>query len=133
MDQDRGTSRSVRVLICDDAGAFTVLLAHWLRQDASIEVLEPVADPDESLRVVASEQPDLVVLDHMLGATTSAEMIPRLRAAAPATRIVLISGMPPDVLGQVATESRPDGYLSKASTPEEICTMLHRVADAPSP
>lgn len=121
----------MRVLICDDARAFTVLLTHWLREDPGIEVLEPVADPDESLRVVASDKPDVVVLDHMLGATTSAELIPRLRAVAPATRIVLISGMPADVLAELATESRADGYLSKASTPEQIRSMLHRVADDP--
>lgn len=123
-----GSPRPVlRVLICDDARAYTALLTHWLTEDDAIEVLAPVADPDEAVRAIGSQRPDVVVLDHILGATTSVELIPRLRAAGPDARIVLISGMPPDVLERVARESRADGYLSKASTPAQIRAMLHRV------
>lgn len=118
-----------RVLICDDARAFMVLLAHWLEEGDDFETLVPVADPDEAVRVAAVEAPEIIVLDHILGARTSADLIPMLRAAAPGAKIVLMSGMPHDVLERLAIVNGADGFVSKASTPEQIRAALLAVAE----
>lgn len=122
----------LRVLLCDDARAFAILFSHWLREDGDIEVVATADDPDSARARAAEHQPDVIVLDHILGALTSDQVVPSLREAAPGAGILLISGMDGDTLEQAAADSRADGFVSKASGPEQMRAAVRAAALGPS-
>jgi len=118
----------LRILICDDAAAFSLLLSKWMTADDQLEVVGTTSDPDEAVLLAKELLPDVVVLDHLLGNDTSATLVPRLRAAAPRIRILLISGMPTDRLEEASASSGADGFVSKASSGDHLRRAVHAVA-----
>ncbi len=109
-----------RVLLCDDAVAFSLLFARWMR-DCGVELVGQVDGADEAVALAADLRPDVIVIDHLLRDVTSDGLAPRLRAAAPDAKLLLISGMPGDRLAEAARAAGADGHLSKAASAESMC------------
>jgi DNA-binding NarL/FixJ family response regulator len=120
----------IRVLICDDALAFSTLLRHWLEADPRIEVVGSAASGAAALAMTEELHPDVVVLDHLLHDAPggAAEMAPALRARLPGVRILVVSGMAADQLAGIAAQSGADGYVSKASDHLELRAAVRAVA-----
>jgi DNA-binding NarL/FixJ family response regulator len=121
----------IGVLLCDDAAAFSVLFEHWMTACEGVEVLGVAETAEESCALALEHQPTVIVLDHLLRSTTSEQLVPRLRTAAPQARVLLISGMMASDLEQAAATSDVDGYISKASSTETICQAIHKVVARP--
>jgi DNA-binding NarL/FixJ family response regulator len=108
-----------RVLICDDALAFSVLFKHWMRK-CELEVIGPAGTAEDAVAIAERQQPDVVVVDHLLPDATSAELVPRLRDAAPDAGVLLISSLLEPDLARAADEAGADGYVTKASGEHEL-------------
>jgi DNA-binding NarL/FixJ family response regulator len=121
------SSPPVRVLLCDDAVAFSALFKRWMEQ-CGMELVGQVESDDEAVAIATEEQPDVVVIDHLLSDVTSDTLAPRLREAAPESRLLVISGMPDDVLAKVAEAAGADGHLSKAASQQAMCDAIHALA-----
>lgn len=111
------------VLVCDDAVAFSILFRRWMT-DCGMEVVGQAETPDEAVTLAGRHQPDVIVIDHLLRDATSDVLVPRLREAAPRAHLLLISGMPDDVLARAAEASGADGHVSKAATAQEMCDAV---------
>jgi CheY-like chemotaxis protein len=107
------------VLLCDDAVAYGTLFRHWMRQ-AGIADVEHARTAAEALALAERLQPPVIVLDHLLPDGTSDELLPRLRAAAPHARVLLISGLPEDQLAAAATAAGADGHVTKWATAQSL-------------
>ena len=118
----------LRILICDDAAAFSILLSEWIRADDRLQVVGTTSDADQAVLLTEGLHPDVVVLDHLLGSDTSATLVPRLRAANPHVRILLISGMPTDRLEDASVTAGADAFVSKASSADRVREAIHAVA-----
>jgi DNA-binding NarL/FixJ family response regulator len=70
--------------------------------------------------MAAEQQPQVIVLDHLLPDATSEALLPQLRAAAAGARVLLISGLPADDLAEAARAAGADGYVAKWSTAEAM-------------
>ena len=122
-----------RVLVVDDASAYGALVAHWLDDCHGVEVVGVAKSIEEALDQAATTDPDVVVLDHLLGTQASDATTPRLRQVAPAAKVLVVSGMAPDHLDRIAREAGADAALPKSSPPEAICDAIHRaVRKAPA-
>ena len=121
------------VLICDDAVLYATLLTHWFKDDPDIEVIGRVSTGREALELAERLAPDVVVLDHMLPDGLSVELAPRLRACAPRTSIVLVSGLTEDALLAVADAIGAQAAVTKASTRESLraAILSSRAPSAP--
>jgi DNA-binding NarL/FixJ family response regulator len=108
-----------RVLICDDAVAYGVLFARWMR-DAGISDVAQARTAAEAEVLAKELQPSLIVVDHLLPDATSDSLVPRLRALAPDARVLLISGMPDDRLAVAAQAAGADGHLGKATSADAM-------------
>src|SRR2546421_6699792 len=80
----------MRVLVCDDHVVFAESLAHLLGVLGS-EVVAVTFHPDQALAVLGRKQVDLGLLDVAFGTETVLDRLGEIRAAAPTTRIVLLS------------------------------------------
>ena len=118
------------MLICDDAVAFSTLVAHWLRDCDDMEIVGVAGSGAEALDMAEPLAPDVVILDHLLYDVPegSERLGPELRERLPDVGIVLVSGMPPDHLEGIAERAGADTFLSKASTPTELCDAVRHAA-----
>ena len=118
----------VRILICDDAVLFATMLSVWFEEDPRIEVAGVATSAREGLELAERIRPDVVLLDHLLPDGSSPDVVPVLRARAPGAAVVLLSGLIGDVLAQAAADVGAQGWVSKASTHEEVRAEILRVA-----
>jgi DNA-binding NarL/FixJ family response regulator len=114
------------VLICDDAVAYGSLFAIWMR-GLGIDDVAHASTVDEALAMAEEHQPEVVVVDHLLPDGSSNVLVPRLRAAVPTVKVLLISGMPDDRLADAAAEVQADGHLSKATSAQAMRDAVERL------
>ena len=114
---------SSRVLLCDDAAAFPILFRRWMA-DCGVQLIGHAETGEEAVTMAVEHDPDVIVIDHLLRDGTSERLAPRLRDAAPGARLLLISGMPDDVLAKAADAAGADAHLSKAASARAMCDAV---------
>ena len=79
------------VYLCDNYGALRDLMRFALEDDARIEVVGEAEDAITCVHELPEMRPDVLVLDLRMPGVTGLEAVPDIRAASPATRIVVYS------------------------------------------
>jgi DNA-binding NarL/FixJ family response regulator len=118
---------SERILIVDDHPLTRDALAALLQQ-SGFTVVGQAADGETAVARADELAPDLILLDLSLPGMNGLEALPRLRAAAPAAEVVVLtaSGTEENLLG--AIRGGAAGYLLKSEPPERIVEFLRGVA-----
>jgi DNA-binding NarL/FixJ family response regulator len=117
-----------RILLVDDhpitRSALTALLVQH-----GFDVVGEAADGAEAIGEAGRLAPDLVLLDLSMPGLDGLEALPRLRDAAPACEVVVLtaSGTEENLLG--AIRGGAAGYLLKSEPPERIVDFLRGVAN----
>jgi len=88
-----------RVVIADDSDDMRTLLRAQLEMDGRFAVVAEADDGLVAVEVAQQQQPDLIVLDLAMPRVDGLEALPLLREAAPAARIVVLSGFDPHTVG----------------------------------
>ena len=101
----------VRVFHGDDNDSYRLLIRETLPDCGDIAVVGGAGTADEVVAGVEREQPDVVLLDQLAGAEG---LIPRVRAAAPGARVIVLSGFSPGA-GNEELERGADGYVVKTA------------------
>lgn len=103
---------AARILVIDDNAAVVNLLAASLSAEGHTVV--SALTSDEGLELVTRIQPDLVLLDVVLPGMNGIEVLKRVRAINPKTRVIMLTGNvdPSDVrkaleLGALAYVDKP--------------------------
>ena len=116
----------MRILIVDDHPLTRDALAALLGQHG-FSVVGAAGDGEEAIELAGRLQPDLVLLDLSMPGMDGLEALPRLREAAPACEVVVLtaSGTEENLLG--AIRGGAAGYLLKNEPPERIVEFLRGV------
>ncbi len=114
----------MRVLVCDDAVMYATLVSHWFAADPEIEVIATASTAPLALELAGELLPDVILLDHRLRDVLSPQLAPQLLDRAPDAGIVLLSGSTPEHLAGVAEAIGAAGWVSKASTRDEVRAQL---------
>ena len=117
-----------RVLIVDDHPLTRDALAALLDQQG-FAVVGQASDGAEAIDCARRLQPEIVLLDLSMPGMDGFEALPRLRAAAPACEVVVLtaSGTEDNLLRAIRAGAA--GYLLKSEPPERIVQFLRGVAD----
>ena len=114
-----------RVLLVEDDPAVRSVIEILLSTEPDLELVGSAASGEEGIALVASLEPDLVLLDNQLeGAMTGVQAAPSMKAAAPSVVVLLCTAL--DLAGAAATEPAIDGYLRKDNLVDlaESCRTL---------
>jgi DNA-binding NarL/FixJ family response regulator len=103
-----------RVLIVDDQPAFRRQLRRLLAY-AGLTVVGEAGDIAEAEAQVQALQPDLAVVDVMLPGANGLEGTPRLKALAPALRVILVSAFADraELFRQAAQAAGAETFIAK--------------------
>jgi DNA-binding NarL/FixJ family response regulator len=115
-----------RVLLVDDHPLTREALAALLEQHG-FAVVGQAASGEEAIVLAGELHPELVLLDLSMPGMDGLEALPRLRAAAPGSEVVVLtaSGTEENLLG--AIRGGAAGYLLKNEPPERIVDFLRGV------
>lgn len=113
-----------RVLIVDDDEALGALLTDYLEPFGF--AVKAVAHPDEGLRLVESEPPDILVLDVMLPGMDGFAVCRKVRESSriPIVMLTARGGVTDRIVG---LELGADDYLPKPFEPRELVARLQAV------
>ena len=114
------------ILIVDDHPLTRSALTALLEQNG-FSVVGDAADGEAAIQQARDLRPDLVLLDLSMPGMNGLEALPRLREAAPAAEVVVLtaSGTEENLLG--AIRGGAAGYLLKSEPPERIVEFLRGV------
>ncbi len=118
---------SLRLLIVDDHPLTRDALALLLTQHG-FEVAGQAADGAEAIELAAALEPDVVLLDLSMPGMDGLDALPRLREAAPACEVVVLTADGTEDNLLAAIRGGAAGYLLKSEPPERIVEFLRGVA-----
>jgi DNA-binding NarL/FixJ family response regulator len=120
--------RPIRVLIVDDQALFAEALAARLGAEPDIEVLPVAHDIRRATALIATESPQVVVLDLVLGEESGLDALDLLRRRYPDVRVVVLSGVT-DIDPMVTALRRGAvGWVPKTESADLVSSVIRGAA-----
>ncbi len=120
---------ATRVLIVDDHPTAREGLAVRISSQADLEVCGEAADVGEALKLLASAQPDVVVVDIKLKAGDGLDLVKRIKARDESVRILVWSVYPDKLYAERSLSAGALGYINKEHTTGRIVEAIRCVRD----
>jgi DNA-binding NarL/FixJ family response regulator len=117
-----------RILLVDDHPLTRAALAALLRQNG-FEIVGEAADGAAAIDAADRLSPDLVLLDLSMPGIDGLTALPRLREAAPACEVVVLTASGTEENLLAAIRAGAAGYLLKSEPPARIVEFLRGVAN----
>ena len=115
-----------RVLVVDDVDLYRTALASALNA-SGVEVVGEAADAEAAVAAAGSLRPDLVILDIMMPGLSGVEVIEKIRAASPGSRVVLLTASESDADLFECIKAGARGYLVKDVRFEDLPRSIEAV------
>ncbi len=130
MDAAHSTANCIRVLIVDDHALVRQGLRTFLElsnqapesktRGLPIQIVGEAANGREAVRIAASTQPDVVLLDLVMPELDGIQAIPKVREASPASRILVLTSFTEGDKVLPAIQAGAQGYLLKDIAPQAL-------------
>jgi signal transduction histidine kinase len=117
-----------RVLLCDSPDGLAQLQYALLKSGADLET-EVVTDGFRAVEVAARTQPAVVVVEIGFDAMSGAELVKRLLAVVPETRVICRAGVPSPLAVAEVLDAGASGFLLKEDGPEAVLRAIRGVLD----
>jgi two-component system response regulator DevR len=117
----------LRLLVVDDHEVVRQGLIALLDRRRGFEVVAQAGSVAESIDAAARFQPDLVIMDVRLPDGTGIEACREIRAARPATRVVMLTSYPDEEAVLSAIIAGASGYLLKQIRGRDLVSALEAV------
>ncbi len=117
-----------RVVLVDDHALCRTGLSDLLRERGGMDVVAALSDPDELVRVLREQTPDLVVLDLRMPRIDGLTLLRRLRSEGIDTPAVILTMSDSDADLYAALRAGVRGYLLKDMEPDEVMHAIMGVA-----
>ncbi|MGH3240901.1 MAG: LuxR C-terminal-related transcriptional regulator [Spirillospora sp.] len=118
----------MRMVICDDHAVFAESLSLVLA-DAGHSVVGVAYSPADAMPLLRVRQPELCLIDLRFPSGTALDWMPRLRAASPRTKFVVLTGFLEQRVLDAGVAAGVRGFAHKGQQAGDILTVLRRVAD----
>ncbi len=125
-------SEPIRVAVVDDQELFRRGMTMLLGIEDGIEVVGEASNGAEGVELVISTAPDVVLLDVRMPKQSGIEACVAIKAAVPATKIIMLTVSDEEADLYEAVKSGASGYLLKDSSIEEVAQGIRVVADGQS-
>jgi len=120
-------SSTLKVLLIDDHAIVRAGLVMLLQSQKHIEVVGETGDANEALRIAAQAQPDIILLDVVLGDHDGLDLLPRLRKAADKARILILTGTQNQEVHQKAVRLGAMGLVNKETAAEVLLKAIEKI------
>jgi DNA-binding NarL/FixJ family response regulator len=118
----------ITVLLVDDHPLVRRGFRRMLEDDSAIAVVGEASDGDEAVRLAATKQPRVVVMDYAMPGTNGLAATRRILRDRPETAVVMLSMHSEDTLVRQAIEAGVRGYVLKSALDLDLAAVVKRVA-----
>jgi CheY-like chemotaxis protein len=115
--------RVIKVLLVDDSPDFRKLLGRLLR-GLGFEIAASVGSGEEALQLLASEHPDVVILDIAMPGLSGLETAQRIRALSADVKLLILSLHATPEYQEAAAAIGVDAYVCKSNLVPELPRVL---------
>lgn len=123
------TARSpIRILLVDDHAVVREGLHAILDSEPDLEVVGQAETAEESIRRVALDEPDLVVMDIQLPDATGVDACREIRSRWPDVTVLMLTSFADDEALHAAILAGAAGYILKRIRPNELIDGIRRAA-----
>jgi DNA-binding NarL/FixJ family response regulator len=112
------------VVIADDVAGLRRLLRIALEDSRRFEVVGEAEDGVEAIAAAEQLNPHLLLLDLSMPRMDGLEALPRILLAAPATKVVVLSGLSEERMAPRARELGAAEFIEKGVPPEMLVEIL---------
>jgi two-component system, NarL family, invasion response regulator UvrY len=117
----------LRLLIADDFPLFRRGVKELLADGLRAVTVGECGNAHDLLELVRRKKWDVVILDITMPGSTGTETLKQLKAECPKLPVIVLSMHPEDQYAIRMFKAGADGYLTKASAPEELVTAIKKV------
>ncbi len=117
----------IRVLVVDDHAVVREGIRHVLAGEPGFEVVGEAANGEQALALARAERPDVVVLDLTMPGENGLRVAPKLRAAVPGARVLIMSMHDNAEYVREGVRAGASGYLLKDSAAAELRLAVRAV------
>lgn len=119
--------KPIRVLLADDHALVRAGLQALLDKTPDIQVVGQSGDGLQTLELVESTSPDVVLLDISMPGLNGMEVLERLRLTHPQVRVIILTIHDDPAYAVGAVRAGANGYLPKKAAGEELATAMRVV------
>lgn len=117
----------IRVLVCDDHAVVREGIRHVLAGEPGFEVVAEAATGEQALTLAREVRPDVIVLDVTMPGESGLRVAPRLRAAVPGARVLILSMHDNAEYVREGVRAGASGYVLKDSAAAELRLAVRAV------
>jgi two-component system nitrate/nitrite response regulator NarL len=121
------TLEPIRILIVDDHAVVRAGLRMLIDQDPAMKVIGVAGNGAEALALAASEQPNMIILDILLGDEDGLTLLPELREAATDARVLVLTGLRSSESQRRAIVAGAMGVVLKEHAVEVLIKAINKV------
>jgi DNA-binding NarL/FixJ family response regulator len=119
----------IRILVVDDHAMVRAGLRMLIDQYPEMEVVGMTGEAGEAIALAASLNPDVIVLDIVLGENDGLTYLPKLREAAPKSRVIVLTGLRSVAAHRQALRHGALGVVLKDHAAEVLIKAINKVHD----
>ena len=124
---------TIRVLIADDQRLMREGLATLLALADDIEIVGQAGDGLEAIELANARRPDVILMDIQMPRLNGVEATRTIRAALPATQIIILTTFDDDEYLLAGLRAGACGYLLKDMPSEQLAAAVRAAAQGQSP
>ena len=117
-----------RIILADDHQLVRAGIRSLLQRIPDVHVMAEAGDADEALRLIATQQPDIVLMDIGMAGLNGLEATERIAQAFPNVRVIILSMHDNKEYVLQALRAGAAGYLLKDSAKAELELAVRAVA-----
>lgn len=123
------TTEKITILLADDHELVRNGIKALLQSDDSLQVIAEAANGREALDKIASEQPDLAIIDVRMPELNGIETVAHVIQSGSTTKPIVLSMHDSEEYVLKSIEAGSFGYLLKDTSKEEFLRAIHMVAN----
>jgi len=123
----------IRVCIIEDDETIREGYSFLIGNTAGYKVVSNYPSYEEAAKKIATDDPDVILLDVELPGISGIDAIPKLKKLLPETYILILTVYEQDLLIFRALGNGASGYLTKNTAPEKIINAIHEVMEGGGP
>jgi two-component system nitrate/nitrite response regulator NarL len=123
------TTRPITIMIVDDHVVIRSGLRMLIEYDQRMQVVAQAGNKAEALERAASERPDVIILDLVLGDEDGLSFLPELCQASPTSRVLVLTGVQNPDAHRRAIRRGAMGIVLKEHAADQLLKAIMKVND----
>ncbi|HEY8225317.1 MAG TPA: response regulator transcription factor, partial [Pyrinomonadaceae bacterium] len=122
-------TKPIRIMIVDDHAVIRAGLRMLIEQDQAMKVVAMAGNSAEAFERAKVDQPDIIILDLVLGEEDGLNLLPVLREKSPKSRVLVLTGVLNPDAHRAAVRKGAMGIVLKEHAADLLLKAIQKVHD----